>query len=224
MPARPRSCRHPSFRALVDYTAREINTGMNERLAELLRELLERLVETRHLLPDFDLDLEDARLHVLFDGIAQHAVTDPDRMPPDKVDCCCEPLRSADPASRRKPARSTKRVTFGPARDAPVKSGLTCGAHVTDDRSPLPLPAATPAPPGSVCAAVEGRRAWRPRNIDDNLTDPERYRHSNTHDLYRHQLRRSVTAHRSVQCYRALECARGPASNSAGRYGWPVGR
>ncbi|MGW4241204.1 TetR/AcrR family transcriptional regulator [Nocardia sp. NPDC004722] len=72
-------------RVLVDRTAREINTGMNERLAELLRELLERLAANHWMPPDTDLDLEVTRLHAFFDGIALHAVTDPSRMPPDRI-------------------------------------------------------------------------------------------------------------------------------------------
>ncbi|MEO3828002.1 TetR family transcriptional regulator C-terminal domain-containing protein [Actinomadura sp. B10D3] len=72
-------------RALVDSAARELNLDGNRKIARVCRQALNLLAEGGCLRPGADLELETARLHALFDGVALHAVTDPERMPPDRA-------------------------------------------------------------------------------------------------------------------------------------------
>jgi AcrR family transcriptional regulator len=69
----------------IDPQAGELNTETHARLTHLCRELLEAMAGAGQIAPDADLDLETRLLQALFDGIALHAVTVPDQMPPNLV-------------------------------------------------------------------------------------------------------------------------------------------
>jgi AcrR family transcriptional regulator len=72
-------------RVLIDNELRALNRADHDRLGGLCRELLGELAAAGRMNPEADLDLEASRLHALFDGVCLHAVTEPDRMPPDRV-------------------------------------------------------------------------------------------------------------------------------------------
>lgn len=63
----------------------ELNAESDGHLSELFRDALRRLAEAGHLVPGADPDLEADRLHALFDGLCRHAVTAPERMPPERI-------------------------------------------------------------------------------------------------------------------------------------------
>lgn len=66
-------------RAVVDPSVREAGAAANDEVEQVCREVV------RQLAPKSDVDLETARLHALFDGLALQAVTDPTRLPEDRV-------------------------------------------------------------------------------------------------------------------------------------------
>ncbi|SHG94389.1 TetR/AcrR family transcriptional regulator [Streptoalloteichus hindustanus] len=70
---------------LVDPEARALNSEDNRRGARLCREVLDAMSAAGQIAPHVDLDIEAALLQALFDGIALHAVTDPDQMPPTRI-------------------------------------------------------------------------------------------------------------------------------------------
>ncbi|MCP2259250.1 transcriptional regulator, TetR family [Streptoalloteichus tenebrarius] len=70
---------------LVDPEARALHSADNLRVACLCREVLDTMSSAGQISPDVDLDLEASLLQALFDGIAVHAVTDPERMPPARI-------------------------------------------------------------------------------------------------------------------------------------------
>jgi AcrR family transcriptional regulator len=72
-------------RVLVDEQTKALNRADRDRLGRLCRDVLDQLSAAGRIAPGLDLDLEAARLHALFDGIAMHAVTEPDRMPPERM-------------------------------------------------------------------------------------------------------------------------------------------
>lgn len=72
-------------RALVDSSARELNTESHEQLAGLCRGLLDGLAAAGRLQPGLDLAVEADLLHAILDGVALHAVTVPDTMTPDRI-------------------------------------------------------------------------------------------------------------------------------------------
>jgi AcrR family transcriptional regulator len=69
----------------IDAQAGELNTTAHLRVAGLCREVLEGMADAGQIAPDADLDLETSLLQALFDGLALHAVTVPEQMPPTRI-------------------------------------------------------------------------------------------------------------------------------------------
>jgi AcrR family transcriptional regulator len=69
----------------IDTEARELNSAAHLRVSRLCREMIEGMASAGQIGPDLDLDLETSLLHAMFDGIALHAVTVPEQMPPARI-------------------------------------------------------------------------------------------------------------------------------------------
>lgn len=69
----------------VDAQARALNSKDHLRVARLCREVLDGMRAAEQIAPDVDLDLEASLLQALFDGLAMHAVTVPEQMPPARI-------------------------------------------------------------------------------------------------------------------------------------------
>jgi len=69
----------------VDTKAGALNAAADRKVNQLCREVLDGLSSAGLLAADLDLDLETDLLQALFDGLAVHAVTVPDRMPPARI-------------------------------------------------------------------------------------------------------------------------------------------
>lgn len=76
-----------AFLSLVrtDTQAGELNTASHLWVAGLCREVLEGMANAGQIAPNTDLDLETSLLQALFDGLALHAVTVPEQMPPTRI-------------------------------------------------------------------------------------------------------------------------------------------
>jgi AcrR family transcriptional regulator len=70
---------------LVDAEAKTLNEADHHRVTRLCREVLAGMSAAGLIAPGVDLDLEVGLLQALFDGLALHAVTVPDRMPPTRI-------------------------------------------------------------------------------------------------------------------------------------------
>lgn len=69
----------------IDAQAGELNSAAHLRVTGLCREVLEGMASAGQIAPDTDLDLETGLLQALFDGLALHAVTVPEQMPPTRI-------------------------------------------------------------------------------------------------------------------------------------------
>lgn len=69
----------------IDAQARELNTAAHLRVTRLCREILQGMANAGQIAPGADLDLETSLLQALFDGIALHAVTVPEQVPPTRI-------------------------------------------------------------------------------------------------------------------------------------------
>lgn len=76
-----------AFLSLVrtDTQAGELNTASHLWVTGLCREVLEGMANAGQIAPNTDLDLETSLLQALFDGLALHAVTVPEQMPPTRI-------------------------------------------------------------------------------------------------------------------------------------------
>jgi AcrR family transcriptional regulator len=70
---------------LIDPEAKAVGVADHLGVAHLCRQVLDDLSAAGKLAPGADLDLETDRLHALFDGIALHATTNPERMPASRI-------------------------------------------------------------------------------------------------------------------------------------------
>jgi AcrR family transcriptional regulator len=70
---------------LIDAEAKALGAKDHLGVARLCRQVVDELSADGKLAPEVDLDLEAARLHALFDGIALHATTNPEVMPPAQI-------------------------------------------------------------------------------------------------------------------------------------------
>lgn len=69
----------------VDEQAKALNSVSHNQVTRLCREVLDGLAAAGQLAPGLDLDLETGLLQALFDGIAVHAVTVPEQVPPTRI-------------------------------------------------------------------------------------------------------------------------------------------
>ncbi len=69
----------------VDEQAKALNSAAHDQVTRLCREVLDGMAAAGQLAPDLDLELEAGVLQALFDGLAVHAVTVPERMPATRV-------------------------------------------------------------------------------------------------------------------------------------------